>query len=74
VLGVRSSVFGLESEDRTLNTERPAPNTEHRTPNPEVILWPDTFNDHFTPEVARAAVEVLESAGYQVRVPEQDLC
>ncbi len=40
----------------------------------EVILWPDTFNNHFFPETAIAAVEVLEDAGYQVIVPEQSLC
>jgi len=39
-----------------------------------VILWADTFNDHFTPKVAKAAVEVLEHVGCQVVVPEQDLC
>ena len=41
---------------------------------PQVILWPDTFNNHFHPETAQAAVEVLEAAGYQVAVPEQSLC
>jgi FAD/FMN-containing dehydrogenase/Fe-S oxidoreductase len=41
---------------------------------PRVILWPDTFNNYFHPETARAAVEVLEAAGYQVEVPEQSLC
>jgi len=41
---------------------------------PHVILWPDTFNNHFHPETARAAVEVLEAAGYGVIVPEQRLC
>ncbi|HLJ48642.1 MAG TPA: FAD-binding and (Fe-S)-binding domain-containing protein [Bryobacteraceae bacterium] len=40
----------------------------------KVILWADTFNDHFTPKVARAAVDVLENAGFRVVVPEQDLC
>ncbi|HEX5241246.1 MAG TPA: FAD-binding and (Fe-S)-binding domain-containing protein [Candidatus Limnocylindrales bacterium] len=39
-----------------------------------VILWVDTFNDHFHPDVARAAVEVLEDAGCQVVVPERTLC
>jgi Fe-S oxidoreductase len=39
-----------------------------------VILWADTFNDHFHPEVALAAVEVLETAGYRVVVPGQSLC
>ncbi len=41
---------------------------------PQVILWADTFNNHFTPPVAKAAVEVLEHAGYQVVVPSQSLC
>src|SRR5439155_1812621 len=31
-----------------------------------VVLWPDTFTNHLAPEVGRAAVEVLEAAGYQV--------
>jgi len=39
-----------------------------------VILWPDTFNNHFRPEIAQAAVEILEVVGYQVRIPEQALC
>jgi FAD/FMN-containing dehydrogenase/Fe-S oxidoreductase len=39
-----------------------------------VILWPDTFTDNFHPDVARAAVAVLERAGYQVEVPAQPLC
>jgi Fe-S oxidoreductase len=41
---------------------------------PPVILWADTFNNHFHPEVAKAAVEVLEHAGFQVWVPEASLC
>jgi Fe-S oxidoreductase len=41
---------------------------------PKVILWADTFNNYFHPETAKAAVEVLETAGYQVEVPEQSLC
>src|SRR5262249_7330853 len=41
---------------------------------PRVILWPDTFNNHFHPEVARAAVEGLEAAGFQVTLPAKNLC
>jgi len=41
---------------------------------PQVILWPDTFNNYFHPETASAAVEVLEAAGYHVVVPQQSLC
>jgi FAD/FMN-containing dehydrogenase/Fe-S oxidoreductase len=43
-------------------------------PRPEVILWADTFNNHFHPETARAAVEVLEAIGWRVQVPKQKLC
>jgi Fe-S oxidoreductase len=39
-----------------------------------VILWPDTFNNFFHPETAKAAVEVLENAGFEVVVPKVDLC
>jgi Fe-S oxidoreductase len=39
-----------------------------------VILWADTFNNHFHPASASAAVEVLEAAGYEVVVPRQALC
>ena len=41
---------------------------------PPVLLWPDTFNNHFHPETAQAAVEVLEAAGFQVIVPRRALC
>jgi FAD/FMN-containing dehydrogenase/Fe-S oxidoreductase len=40
----------------------------------EVLLWPDTFNNYFSPHIARAAVEVLESAGFRVRIPRAYLC
>jgi FAD/FMN-containing dehydrogenase/Fe-S oxidoreductase len=39
-----------------------------------VLLWPDTFNNHFHPETAQAAVTVLEAAGFRVTLPEQPLC
>ena len=39
-----------------------------------VILWPDTFNNHFHPQTAKAAVEVLEDAGFQVVIPHKSLC
>ena len=39
-----------------------------------VLLWPDTFNNYFVPDTSKAAVEVLESAGYRVIVPKNILC
>jgi FAD/FMN-containing dehydrogenase/Fe-S oxidoreductase len=40
----------------------------------EVMLWPDTFTDRFNPSIGQAAVEVLEDAGWRVKLPEQWLC
>jgi Fe-S oxidoreductase len=40
----------------------------------EVLLWIDTFNNYFHPETSRAAVEVLEQAGFAVRCPPDVLC
>ncbi|HKR66745.1 MAG TPA: (Fe-S)-binding protein, partial [Thermoanaerobaculia bacterium] len=39
-----------------------------------VVLWPDTFNNHFHPETALAAVDVLERAGYSVTIPRKRVC
>ncbi len=47
---------------------------DRQTATSPVILWPDTFNNHFHPEIAKSAVEVLEDAGYEVWVPEASLC
>ncbi|HEY1959084.1 MAG TPA: FAD-binding and (Fe-S)-binding domain-containing protein [Polyangiaceae bacterium] len=40
----------------------------------EVILFADTFNDFFHPDIAHAAAAVLERAGFDVVVPKQDMC
>jgi FAD/FMN-containing dehydrogenase/Fe-S oxidoreductase len=39
-----------------------------------VLLWVDTFTNHFTPEVGQAAVRVLANAGYQVRITDKPVC
>jgi FAD/FMN-containing dehydrogenase/Fe-S oxidoreductase len=39
-----------------------------------VLLWVDTFTDHFTPEVGQAAVRVLEAAGYSVQITGEPVC
>jgi Fe-S oxidoreductase len=38
------------------------------------MLWPDTFTNHFDPRIGRAAVEVLEAAGWSVQMPADPLC
>ncbi|MFD4631170.1 FAD-binding and (Fe-S)-binding domain-containing protein [Streptomyces sp. NPDC058284] len=50
------------------------------TPEPDphdpraVVLWPDTFSTHFHPAIAKAAVRVLEDAGFHVAVPTRAVC
>jgi Fe-S oxidoreductase len=39
-----------------------------------VVLWADTFTDRLAPEIGRAAVEVLEAAGYEVVLPDKRVC
>src|SRR5271157_102837 len=41
---------------------------------PRVMLWPDTFNNYFSPETAMAAVKVLVAAGYSVELPAETVC
>ncbi len=42
--------------------------------SPRVVLWPDTFNNYFLPSTAKAAVNVLETAGFCVLLPKTNLC
>ena len=39
-----------------------------------LLLWPDTFTNLFEPEIGKAAVEVLEAAGFAVELPRRQLC
>ncbi len=39
-----------------------------------VLLWPDTFTDHFAPQIGIAAVRVLEDAGFTVSIPRRTAC
>ena len=38
------------------------------------MLWVDTFNNHFHPQILQAAVVVLEATGRKIILPEQKLC
>ena len=39
-----------------------------------VLLWPDTFNNYFTPQAASAAARLLRAAGYRVLIPPRPIC
>ena len=40
----------------------------------KVLLWPDTFTNNFHPAIGRAAVQVLEAAGFEVISPDKTVC
>lgn len=42
--------------------------------DPAVVLWPDTFTEHLSPSVGRAAVEVLDAAGVSFTLPPGQVC
>jgi FAD/FMN-containing dehydrogenase/Fe-S oxidoreductase len=39
-----------------------------------LLLWPDTFTNHFDPAIAADAVAVLEALGYSVELPPRAVC
>ena len=50
---------------------RHAPRTSQRG---TVVLWPDTFTNHFVPHIAASAVVALEAAGFSVEIPRRSVC
>ncbi|QIY71752.2 FAD-binding and (Fe-S)-binding domain-containing protein [Streptomyces sp. RLB1-33] len=53
---MREGVYGPEAE-------------LDRAPREVAFLWPDTFTEHLSPSVGKAAVRVLEAAGVDVMLP-----
>jgi FAD/FMN-containing dehydrogenase/Fe-S oxidoreductase len=70
-ISTRRSMPSFAPETFTAWFRRRGPRNEGR---PKVLLWPDTFNNHFHPQTAIAAVEVLEAAGFRVAIPGRPLC
>ena len=54
------------------NAESPA--AASLRPNAEVVLFADSWSNHFAPRILAAAVAVLEQAGVRVRVIDQTVC
>jgi Fe-S oxidoreductase/FAD/FMN-containing dehydrogenase len=55
-------------------TQRSTPIRQQDDTRRSVVLFPDTFADYNEPEIARAAVKVLEAAGYHVILPTKRVC
>jgi FAD/FMN-containing dehydrogenase/Fe-S oxidoreductase len=47
---------------------------ERHPPSPAIVLFPDTFTTYNDPAIGRAAVRVLEAAGYDVLLPRRPIC
>ncbi len=78
IRGLVKSIAGVapqrtlpEFAGRNFRSQKRKGNTSNGAP---VMLWPDTWNNYFHPQVLGAAHEVLDSAGFQVQVPAQHVC
>jgi Fe-S oxidoreductase/FAD/FMN-containing dehydrogenase len=72
--GARKNDFGWRGASSAAIEHSISPGTLAPEGTPPVLLWPDTFNNYFHPGTAKAAVEVLEAAGFRVIVPKANLC
>lgn len=62
------------TKGRTPGVERPFADGRPAGTRRPVILWADTFNNYFFPDSLKAAVDVLEAAGFEITVPKASLC
>jgi FAD/FMN-containing dehydrogenase/Fe-S oxidoreductase len=82
---LQGPLAGLLKRLGGIDTRRPLPafaeqtfrqwfETQPKVTGDPVVLWVDTFTEHFTPEVGMAAVKVLWAAGFDVRLSGKGLC
>jgi FAD/FMN-containing dehydrogenase/Fe-S oxidoreductase len=65
--------------DETTNVPRSsvkydAPRPEGQLAPPQVVLWPDTWNNYYHPQTLAAAETVLTQAGFGVETPKGHIC
>ncbi|MBG0564052.1 FAD-binding and (Fe-S)-binding domain-containing protein [Actinoplanes aureus] len=77
--GLRGLALFLAGVDKRRNIPAFADKTFRSSYQPvgtgkPVILFVDSFTDHFSPEIARAAVDVLVDAGYAPRITSRTAC
>ncbi|MBO3737790.1 FAD-binding protein [Actinoplanes sp. NEAU-H7] len=77
--GIRGLALWIAGVDKRRNIPSFAPKTFRgsfvpvKTGKP-VVLFVDSFTDHFSPEIARAAVDLLVDAGYAPQVASRTAC
>ncbi|MBF6649726.1 (Fe-S)-binding protein [Methylobacter sp. BlB1] len=72
LLGISAEVKLPEPVGQPFNAASVRDKLKNDTGMPEVVLFVDTFNRHFNPTVAEAAVSVLTAAGYRVHLLDED--
>jgi FAD/FMN-containing dehydrogenase/Fe-S oxidoreductase len=71
----RIALRSFRSQFDALQRARRGPAREGGTRRGDpVLLFPDTFSNHFRPKSALAAVRVLEASGARVSLPREKLC
>ncbi|WP_202617461.1 FAD-binding and (Fe-S)-binding domain-containing protein [Roseimaritima sediminicola] len=63
--------FASETLEQSLQREPLQPGPRNRGP---VVLFDDTYANYFEPGVGRSAIELLESAGFEVRLARAGCC
>ncbi len=66
--------FARETFRAWFARRRPIPTGSAPATERSAVLFADTFTNHFSPEIGRAAVDVLEAAGFSVTLPRGPLC
>jgi Fe-S oxidoreductase len=74
-LAPKSFVSGHDFS-RAENTARKkgASAPEGPSASPQVLLWPDTWNNYYHPQTLAAAETVLREAGFEVETPQGHIC
>lgn len=67
-----SSWAATDGERKTASAEIPAAGDS--TPRPHVLVWADSFSEYLDTAGARATVELLRDAGYEVAFPPEASC
>jgi FAD/FMN-containing dehydrogenase/Fe-S oxidoreductase len=75
-LARRTFTAGSRSGRRSASRSGPGagPGPDSGSAGRRIVLWPDTFTDHFDPEIASAAMAVLGWLGYRVELPDGAVC
>ncbi len=60
--------FANQTLSRWFRERHHVPQVEGQHKGRKVVLFNDTYTENYLPEVGRAAIEVLEAAGYQVEL------